>query len=85
MFVTVVPMLAPMIIGTASSIFSALAATRPTMTEVLADDDCTRIVPRMPMNSPASGFETVENSRSWVSAPIILMPVSSDDTPTRKT
>ena len=82
---TVVPMLAPITIGTAWPKPSAPEATRPTMTEVLADDDCTSTVPSSPTNSPASGFWTLENRLSWVSAPRSLMPVSSDETPTRNT
>ena len=38
-FVTVVPMLAPMIIGTAASTPSAPEATSPTTTDVLAEED----------------------------------------------
>ncbi len=83
--VTVVPMLAPMIIGTASSTPSAPEATRPTITDVDAEDDWTRTVPRMPMHSAAIGLSAAENRRSWVSSPMILMPDSSDDTPTRNT
>ena len=81
--VTVVPMLAPMTIGTACSTPSAPEATNPTMTEVLADDDWTRTVPRMPTHSPAMGLLTAEKRRSWVSAPMILMPASREETPTR--
>ena len=53
--------------------------------EVEADDDWTRTVPRIPMQSAAIGLEAAENNRSCVSSPMILMPVSSDETPTRKT
>ena len=84
-FVTVVPMLAPMIIGTAMSMSIAPAATSPTITDVDADEDWTSTVPRMPMHNPAIGLETLENSCSWVSWPMTLMPCSSDDTPTRNT
>lgn len=83
-FVTVVPMLAPMIMGTASSTPTTPAATRPTITEVLADEDWTSTVPRIPTHRPAIGFVTAENSCSWVSAPMISMPASSEETPTRK-
>ena len=59
-------------------------ATSPTITDVLADEDCTRTVPSSPTNSPASGLRHVGEQRSWVSAPMTLMPASSEDTPTRK-
>ena len=59
---TVVPILAPMIMGTAASTPRAPEATKPTITEVLADDDWTRTVPRMPTNSPAIGLLTPSNS-----------------------
>ena len=81
--VTVVPMFAPIAIGTASSTPSLPVATRPTMIEVDAEEDCTRIVPRMPMHRAAMGLPAAENRRSVVSSPMILMPDSSDDTPTR--
>jgi len=84
-FVTVVPMFAPMTIGTAASTLSAPEATSPTITEVEADDDWTRTVPRIPMQSAAIGLEAAENNCSCVSSPMILMPVSSDETPTRNT
>ncbi len=73
-----------MIIGTAASTPSAPEATRPTITEVLADDDCTKTVPRMPMNKPARGWSTLANRLSCVSLPITLMPPSSIETPTKK-
>jgi len=78
-FVTVVPMLAPITIGTASSTPITPDATRPTMIDVDADDDCTSTVPRMPMHSAAIGFVAAENSRSWVSSPRSRMPASPGD------
>ena len=54
------------------------------MTEVLAEEDCTSTVPRTPTHSAAIGLVTAEKRASWVSSPMILMPASSDDTPTRK-
>ena len=77
-------MLAPMIMGTAWSTPSAPDATSPTITDVLADDDWTSTVPKIPTQRPAIGLLTAENKRSWVSAPMILMPASSEETPTRK-
>jgi hypothetical protein len=56
--VMVVPMLAPMIIGTASSTLNVPDPTRPTMVAVETDDDCTSTVNRMPANSPEMGFAT---------------------------
>tara|TARA_Y100001968_G_C19450564_1_gene768246 strand:- start:425 stop:649 length:225 start_codon:yes stop_codon:yes gene_type:complete len=73
-----------MIIGTASPTPRAPVPTSPTITEVDADDDWTRTVPRIPINSPATGLLTLEKRLSCVSAPITLMPDSRDETPTRK-
>ena len=81
--VRVVPMLAPMIMGTAASRLTAPEATRPTMIDVLALEDCTITVAKIPTNRPARGLETVEKSASWASAPRILIPVSSEATPDR--
>ncbi len=53
-----------MIIGTAASSPSAPEATSPTITEVLAEEDCTNTVPSRPMKRPAIGCDTFENRRS---------------------
>ena len=82
--VTVVPMFAPMIIGIAASTLMPFVATSPTITDVEADDDWTSTVPRMPTQRPAIGLLTLENKRSCVSSPMILMPFSRAETPTRK-
>ena len=55
MLVTVVPMLAPMIIGTAASTVSVPEPTSPTIVEVDTDEDCASTVARTPANNPASG------------------------------
>ncbi len=57
-FVTVVPMLAPMIIGTALAIGSAFsgAATSPTISEVETEELWTRVVARIPTMRPMNGF-----------------------------
>ena len=64
--VTVVPMFAPMIIGTARFSGIVPAPTIPTIVAVETDDDCTSTVARTPTNSPANGLATVE--RDWVAA-----------------
>ena len=84
MLVTVVPMLAPMIIGTASGIASVPAPTKPTIVAVDTEDDWTSTVASIPTNSPASGFETLSKRLSVKSEPKDLIPDSSALTPTRK-
>jgi len=54
--VTVVPMLAPMIMGTAEATPSWPDPTRPTIKAVVTDELCTRVVARIPTNSPRIGF-----------------------------
>ena len=84
MLVTVVPMLAPMIIGTASSIPTTLLATRPTITEVDTDEDWTSTVARRPTNRPPIGLETPWKRPSTKSLPSVLNPPLSSSTPVRK-
>ena len=84
MLVTVVPMLAPMIIGTAASTPNKPVPTRPTIVDVVTDDDCASTVASTPTHNPATGFVTLENSSSWMSLPRPLMPPSSSETPIRK-
>ena len=57
-FVTVVPMLLPMIIGIAFATGSGSvgAATMPTMIDVVTDELCTRVVARTPTISPTNGL-----------------------------
>ena len=63
-FVTLVPMLAPMTIGIAPLTSSAPPATRPTAIEVVVDELWTRLVARMPMKRPTKGLEVVVRSCS---------------------
>ena len=75
-FVIVVPMLAPMIIGMA--VFRDRAVppdcpTRETMVDVLVLELCTSTVARVPTAKPAKGLETPENSSWAVSLPRALM------------
>ena len=84
MFVTVVPMFAPMIMGTAASTDRTPDPTSPTIVAVDTDDDWTRTVARMPAKRPAIGLATLVNSPSAKSLPKTLMPDSRDLTPTRK-
>ncbi len=81
--VTLVPMLAPMIMGTASSTPTSPAATMPTIVDVLTDDDWTSTVARMPTNRPLIGLLTRANSASWTSLPNVAIPSDSSPTPTR--
>ena len=80
----VVPIFAPMTIGTAASTVRAPAPTNPTIVEVDTDEDCTSTVARIPAHKPASGLSTLSSNSCWKSAPSQLMPRSSAATPTRK-
>ena len=64
MLVTVVPILAPMMMGTAFWMVKIPEATNPTTVQVVVDELCTRLVARMPMKRPTSGFEVVLIRRS---------------------
>ncbi len=83
--VTVVPMLAPMMMGTAFSIDSMPAATNPTTVEVVMDELWTMLVARIPMKRPTSGLDVVAIRRSEKPAPNISNPVPSNLTLTRNT
>ena len=83
MAVTVVPMLAPMIIGTAASTGNNPVPTRPTIVEVVTDEDWATTVARMPTHSAAIGFLTLVNNCSWMPSPSDEMPPSSTEMPTR--
>ena len=56
MLVTLVPILAPMTIGTAVATGISPVATSPTVKEVVKDELWTSGVIRMPTNRPASGL-----------------------------
>jgi hypothetical protein len=78
-FVTDVPMLAPMMMGMALATFRAPPATSPTTMDVVNDEDWTMEVERIPTNSPIKGFVVVvirASARPW---PSILSdaPISS--------
>jgi hypothetical protein len=60
--VTVVPMLAPMIIGTASGSVRVPAPTSPTIVAVDTDEDWTSTVARIPANKPEIGLATFSRS-----------------------
>ena len=79
-FVTLVPILAPMITGMAVDTSSAPAATIATVIDVVVDELCTRLVASTPMKSPTNGFAVVMSNRSanplpnsLIDAPIKLM------------
>jgi hypothetical protein len=55
-FVTDVPILAPIIIGIADEISKAPLATIPTTIEVVDEEDCIMEVANIPIKSPATGF-----------------------------
>ena len=85
--VTVVPMLAPMIIGIAwasGSGFSG-AATRPTTMAVVTDELWTTVVASNPTISPKNGFEVAAKKLSMKSRPSSWKPSPSPLTPVRKT
>ena len=65
-FVTVVPMLAPMIIGTAFTIGSGLsgAATKPTIIAVVTDELCTSVVAKIPTIRPMNGLSVAAKKES---------------------
>lgn len=55
MFVTVVPILAPIIIGIAFLIFRVPAAIKLTIMEVVDEDDCMIVVASRPVEKPTIG------------------------------
>ena len=63
-FVVVVPMFAPMSMGTAAPTVSTFPATKPTMILVVVDELWIRLVARNPMKSPATGSVAVFKSCS---------------------
>ena len=73
-FVTDVPMLAPMMIGIALCTERMSAATIVTTTDVLVLLDCSSTVPRTPNAKPATGFVT--EPISWA-APLPLRPLKA--------
>jgi hypothetical protein len=70
--VVVVPMLAPMMMGTANSMVSAPEATNPTTIVVVVEELWIMLVARNPMRSPASGSDAVLRSCSARPLPLIL-------------
>ena len=74
--VMVVPMLAPMMNGTALVTVSAPADTNPTTKAVVVDELWIKLVARIPMKSPMNGF-VVELMRALArGSPATLKPVS---------
>ncbi len=84
--VTVVPMFAPITIGTALATGSGFsgAATRPTIREVVTDELCTIVVARMPTISPRKGFAVAAKKESSSRCPSDLKPSPRPFTPSRK-
>jgi hypothetical protein len=55
----VVPMFAPITIGTALSKFKAPPATSPTTMDVVVEELWIRLVATIPMSNPAKGLEVI--------------------------
>jgi hypothetical protein len=71
-FVIVVPILAPMMMGIAPGNVSTPPATSPTVIEVVVDELWIILVARMPMRSPTRGLDVVLMRVSAKPFPIIL-------------
>ena len=86
-FVTVVPMLAPMINGTAlaTGIGFSGAATNPTIIAVVTDELCTRVVVKMPIMRPTNGFSVAAKNESSTPSPSARKPAPRPLTATRNT
>ena len=69
MQVTVVPMFAPMIIGTALLIESTPEATKATTIDVVVPELWIILVTKIPINKPTKGFEVVAIRPSAKGAP----------------
>ncbi len=74
MFVTEVPMFAPMIMGTATSSGRAPAPTAVTTRAVVVDDDWMMAVARTPTNRAMNGLVAKSNRPSAASLPRPLNP-----------
>ena len=61
-FVTDVPTFAPIMMGIAFVMESALAPTIPTTTQVVVEELCTRLVAKIPITSPIIGLDVVSMS-----------------------
>ena len=68
-FVTVVPMFAPITMGIAHLIESAPPATKPTTIEVVVEELCIMLVAKRPINKPMIGFDVVCISLSLNASP----------------
>ena len=84
-FVTEVPMLAPITMNTALLTLSSLAPTREMMIEVVVDELCTKTVARMPIMTPEIGLSTTSNIFALSFPPKILNPVPITDSTRRNT
>ena len=85
-FVTVVPMLAPMIIGTAFASGRGFSgdATRPTTIEVVTDELWTSVVASNPTIRATNGFSVALKNACSRSPPNSRNPSLSPRTPVRK-
>mmetsp|Transcript_35775 Transcript_35775/g.57460 ORF Transcript_35775/g.57460 Transcript_35775/m.57460 type:complete len:208 (-) Transcript_35775:148-771(-) len=77
-FVTEVPMFAPMMIGIACLTAKTSAPTKPTTILVLVDEDCTKTVAKMPTMRPAMGLSEKVNR-----FPAPLLPSALKEPPIR--
>jgi hypothetical protein len=73
--VTVVPIFAPITMGTAFSRERIPAATKPTTVQVVVEELCTRLVARIPIKRPTKGLDVLLISRSANPPPNISNPV----------
>jgi hypothetical protein len=83
MLVTVVPILAPIIMGIAPPKFNAPLLTIPTINEVVVDELWKMVVERIPINKAINGLLVVDSIFSAKSPPKFLIAVDSPLIPTR--
>jgi hypothetical protein len=81
--VTVVPMFAPIIMGTAPPKFNAPLLTIPTINEVVVEELWKIVVERIPINKAINGLLVVESMLSANPPPKCLIAVDNPFIPTR--
>jgi hypothetical protein len=84
MLVTVVPILAPIIMGIAPPKCNAPLLTIPTIKEVVVDELWKMVVERIPINKAINGLLVVDSIFSAKSPPKCFMAVDNPLIPTRK-
>ena len=83
MFVTVVPIFAPIIIGIAIENGSLPLATMATINDVVTELLCASVVARIPVTSPRKGLLAAVINESIVPFPSPLIPPARVEIPTR--